>query len=168
MYPGVPRSLALEPGPTAPGVAREHTRLACAGVTSQNQTDAVTLVVSELVTNAGHYSRGNIRLVLRVSRGEAFVAVQDTGPGFTAAPMATDPYREGGRGLFIVAELATDWGIESLGDAGKLVWCVVHAQPRRASKSRAVPAVAFLLGTSNRIDEPGLHQPDRLVGRATA
>lgn len=159
---GVPQSLVLEPGPTAPQAAREHTKLACAGATSQSQADAVTLVVSELVTNAVHYGSGQIRLVLRVSRGEIFVAVQDTGSGFTAPTKDVDPSAEGGRGLFIVAHIASNWGVETRGDAGTLVWCVIPARTRRATGDRSSPTVAFLLGASAE------HQAGRLAGKATA
>ena len=168
MIAGVPQSLVVEPGPSAASAAREHTRLACAGVTSQGQADAVTLVVSELVTNAVRYSHGQVRLVLRVSRGEVFVAVQDTGSGFAVMPLAADPLLEGGRGLFIVAAIANCWGVESLAAAGKLVWCVVDAQALRYTERRATPAVPFLLGSSDRLDEPGEQQPVRLVGVTTA
>ena len=73
--------------------------------------EVVTLVVSELVTNAVRYGRGQIRLVLRVRRGEVFVAVQDGGTAFVLLfLLVANPFRAGGRGLPIIAELASDSG----------------------------------------------------------
>lgn len=107
---------------------REHARRPCVGVTSKRLAHEVTLVVSELVTNAVKYDKGEIRVVLRVSRGEVFVAVQDRGAPFVLPLLVADPFRVGGRGLPIVAELASDWGIDHLGGASNVLWCVVHAR----------------------------------------
>jgi len=153
------QSIVLELGLLAPREAREHARRACAGVTSKRQAEEVRLVVSELVTNAVRHGRGQIRLVLRVRRGEVFVAVQDGGCAFAVPLLVADPFREGGRGLPIVSELASDWAIESLGDAGNVVWCVVHAGARRGAGAGVRPGVAFLLGGTERIDERGSCEP---------
>jgi anti-sigma regulatory factor (Ser/Thr protein kinase) len=158
MKPGQARSLVLELSLSAPRAAREHVRLVCAGVVAPRQADEVALVVTELVTNSVRYGQGQINLVLRARRGEVFVAVQDRGAAFVVPPLAADPLREGGRGLPIVAELATGWGILNLGDAGNLVWCVLHARARAARANRAGPGSSFLLGGSDRMDKPGNHR----------
>ena len=77
------------------------------------------LIVSELVTNAIRYAEPPIRLrLLRDSRLTCEVA-----DGSSTAPRlrharSTD---EGGRGLFLVAQLAHRWGARYTGD-GKIIW----------------------------------------------
>ncbi len=77
------------------------------------------LILSELVTNAIRYATGPIRvrllrdrtLICEVSDGSS------TSPHMTYAA-ATD---EGGRGLFLVAQLAERWGTRYLA-TGKIIW----------------------------------------------
>jgi anti-sigma regulatory factor (Ser/Thr protein kinase) len=132
----------------APTLARRYARLACAGVAPPQLVDDVTLVVSELVTNATIHGEGEIGLVLRVSEGEVFVTVEDHGRNVGPSPRTADPLEQHGRGLTIVAEVASSWGVHSLGDSGKLVWCVVHAPNRLASDGWTSPGIPFLLGAA--------------------
>jgi len=94
------------------------------------------LLLSELVTNsvrhAGVGSESSIGLALRLTADRLSVAVSDPGPGFT--PEITEPGldQEGGRGLFIVDQLADRWGVgdspvtpprgERSTEAGTVVW----------------------------------------------
>uniref|UniRef100_UPI0035A8277F ATP-binding protein n=1 Tax=Kitasatospora aureofaciens TaxID=1894 RepID=UPI0035A8277F len=77
------------------------------------------LVVSELVTNAIRYGGGPVEL--RLIRDKALVCeVSDpsnTQPRLRRA-RTTD---EGGRGLFLVAQLAARWGCR-YGRSGKTIW----------------------------------------------
>ncbi|MFJ3776889.1 SpoIIE family protein phosphatase [Streptomyces sp. NPDC090075] len=77
------------------------------------------LIVSELVTNAIRYAEPPIRLrLLRDSRLTCEVAdASSTAPRLRHA-RSTD---EGGRGLFLVAQLAHRWGARYTGD-GKIIW----------------------------------------------
>jgi anti-sigma regulatory factor (Ser/Thr protein kinase) len=159
-------SETLEPDLAAPRTARQYARLTCAGVASQVRADEVTLVVSELVTNALRHGRGQISLVLRVTPGAVFVAVGDRGPSFDSALVLGVH----GRGLTIVAEIVSSWGVHSLGDGGKLVWCVIREPARQTSAGREDPGIAFLLGLAGRMREPllgGLQRPaiDEGLGR---
>lgn len=127
MTAGSVSSQVLTSEALAPTNARRYARLACEGVAPAELVDDVTLVVSELVTNATIHGEGNIGLVLRVSEGEVFVTVEDHGRKVGSSPRTPDSLEEYGRGLSIVAGVASSWGVQSLGDSGKLVWCVVHA-----------------------------------------
>jgi anti-sigma regulatory factor (Ser/Thr protein kinase) len=138
----------------APTNARRYARAACAGIAPPQLVDDVTLLVSELVTNATIHGEGEIGLVLRVSEGEVFITVEDHGRNVGSSPRAGEPLEEYGRGLTIVAEVASSWGVHSLGDAGKLVWCVVHAPTRLANAGWTSPGIPFLLGASERMSEP--------------
>ncbi|WP_217555851.1 SpoIIE family protein phosphatase [Streptomyces sp. GbtcB6] len=77
------------------------------------------LIVSELVTNAIRYAEPPIRLrLLRDSRLTCEVAdASSTAPRLRHA-RSTD---EGGRGLFLVAQLAHRWGARYTGE-GKIIW----------------------------------------------
>ena len=156
--PGMTATLAhtrvLKSGVLAPGNARAYVREACVGVVPKRLLDDVLLVVSELVTNASTHGRGKISLVLRVSDDEVFVTVQDYGQTLGSSPLAEESFEEHGRGLVIVAEIASSWGVHGLGDSGKLVWCVVHAPERRAYVGWTSPGIEFLLGASERMSEP--------------
>lgn len=82
---------------------------------------ATELVVSELVTNAIRYAGGPIALRLIRSGTSLICEVSDssnTQPRFRRA-RATD---EGGRGLFLVAQLSNRWGSRFEGSAGKTIW----------------------------------------------
>ncbi|MEV2246575.1 SpoIIE family protein phosphatase [Streptomyces sp. NPDC049970] len=78
------------------------------------------LILSELVTNAIRYASGPIRV--RLLRDRTLICeVSDrssTSPHLRQAA-STD---EGGRGLFLVAQLAERWGTRYTDDGGKVIW----------------------------------------------
>ena len=84
----------------------------------------VRLLVSELVTNAvRHANLGDadtIDLVVEVADEALRVEVHDPGGGFVPSAPSPDPARPSGWGLFLVAELADRWGVDS--DDRTLVW----------------------------------------------
>ena len=84
----------------------------------------LNLLVTELVTNsvrhAGVGPASAVGLEVLVRPGCIRAVVSDPGPGFTPAVRDPDPLSEGGRGLFIVDQLAARWGVETAG--GTRVW----------------------------------------------
>ncbi|MEU1275486.1 ATP-binding protein, partial [Streptomyces sp. NPDC005799] len=84
------------------------------------------LVVSELVTNAVRYGGGPIGL--RLIRDAALICEvtdsSNTQPRLRRA-RTTD---EGGRGLFLVAQLTTRWG-SRYGQSGKTIWTEQNLAP---------------------------------------
>jgi anti-sigma regulatory factor (Ser/Thr protein kinase) len=88
-----------------------------------DRTDAVLLVVSELVTNAVRQGDGPVRLTLHVSNGALDVAVFDTGHRM---PVLSDlgPDSTGGRGLHLIDTVCESWGVREEID-GKTVWARV-------------------------------------------
>jgi anti-sigma regulatory factor (Ser/Thr protein kinase) len=105
-----PRHITLTAGPAAAGEARSQVRSAIAAWDVSDDPAVAALLTSELVTNAiSHQAGETIMLVLTCSWGQLRVDVHDTSwamPELVDAPADA----ESGRGLMLVASLATDWG----------------------------------------------------------
>lgn len=97
------------------------------------------LVVSELVTNAIRYGAGPIQLRL-IWHDTLICEVSDssnTAPHLRRART----FDEGGRGLFIVAQLAERWGTRQQSD-GKTIWAELALRP--SPVPTPAPALATL------------------------
>jgi Anti-sigma regulatory factor (Ser/Thr protein kinase) len=112
---------------------RDRARAVLAAWGADEAADDVTLMLSELVTNALAHGDGRISVSLSLNpvTGTLTCAVGDeTADGIDriAAGLArrpdplADDLAEGGRGLTLVALLATDWGVRRTPRAGKAVW----------------------------------------------
>ncbi|MGX2994782.1 ATP-binding SpoIIE family protein phosphatase [Streptomyces sp. JNUCC 64] len=116
----------LEPDERAPGKARRLARVALKRWDLEDLTDAVELLVSEVVTNAVRYASRPVTLrllrtdVLRCEVGDDVPQL----PRLRQA-RATD---EGGRGLYLVNRLARRWGATRL-STGKVVWFELNRNP---------------------------------------
>ena len=101
----------------------------------------VRLLVSELVTNAvrhANLARGDtIDLVVELVDHRLRVEVRDPGGGFVPSAPSPDPARPSGWGLYLVAELADRWGVDS--DDATLVW--FELDRRAAAAGAAAPRV---------------------------
>jgi anti-sigma regulatory factor (Ser/Thr protein kinase) len=123
--PAVARHLDLERGSSSPRRARRFVESACADwQLDQVRVDAV-VVASELVTNAVQHAGTACRLTLRYRAGGLTITVYDQNPDLTL-PLRSVSARAGGRGLggrglFAVAALSSDWGVSRNG-AEKCVW----------------------------------------------
>jgi anti-sigma regulatory factor (Ser/Thr protein kinase) len=82
--------------------------------------ETVTLLTSEVVTNALVHAGSGPELVVRLQRGAVRVEVHDEGP---AVPVrrVIDLEAASGRDMAIVDELAHTWGVEHI-PTGKRVW----------------------------------------------
>jgi anti-sigma regulatory factor (Ser/Thr protein kinase) len=111
--------LTLASDVNAPSAARQAVRDLCRGCERLFIADA-ELVVTELVTNAVAYGRGD-EVVVSLWRGATTIdgRVWDGGSGFTPRPRAPDR-QVGGRGLEVVDTVADSWG--SSGCAPSSVW----------------------------------------------
>lgn len=89
----------------------------------------LSLVVSELVTNALRYGQPPVELEIDSCEHCVTVLVCDGGTGRPVA-RAADEQDEGGRGLLLVTSLASDTGVRP-SPPGKAVWAEL---PRRSSR----------------------------------
>jgi anti-sigma regulatory factor (Ser/Thr protein kinase) len=143
--PGFPRIATRTPGTDLAAVrtARSFTRATLQRWEIADRCDDITLVVSELLTNALEHAaprRGGwpVRIGLLQSQpGTAVLcAVADASP---APPMPVPPghLAESGRGLHVIEEISDGWGYATVPRRGKVVWATFEPA---AGPLRAVPA----------------------------
>ena len=107
--------------------------------------DAATLLTSEIVTNAIQHTRsgadgGTVTIVvIGVAHGVLVEIIDDGSPG--APVVKGDLYAAEGHGLFLVQQLATEWGYLK-DSAGTTVWfhLRVASEPQQATVQADPPA----------------------------
>jgi anti-sigma regulatory factor (Ser/Thr protein kinase) len=120
--------LLLAPTLSAPAAARAFVQQVChywePALPDSTLVDRTILLASELVTNAVVHARTDLRLRLELRGDWLHLAVRDGSPRLLRV-VASDPHAPGGRGLWLVEQLATAWGINRHPDGGKVVWCTL-------------------------------------------
>jgi anti-sigma regulatory factor (Ser/Thr protein kinase) len=109
--------------PDAPGsakVARTFVREALDQWQCDGAVDAAVLIASELVTNAVLHARTAMSVTLALSADRLKVAVRDHNEKVPVIP-PYDIAESTGRGLAMLASIASAWGVEREAD-GKSVW----------------------------------------------
>jgi anti-sigma B factor antagonist len=134
-------ALDLPRDPQAPGRARAELRSALPGRISDADRATLTLLTSELVTNAVIHPapgvEGVVALRITAYADRIRVEVGDDGSGFDLQELPPRPREAGGHGLIVVAGLASRWGTSrrsSPEDDGFCVWFEldVNYQPQAA------------------------------------
>ncbi|MFF0481946.1 ATP-binding protein [Streptomyces sp. NPDC004435] len=114
--------VAMTPGLGRPAQARRmiaaHARL---WRLPDVATDSAMLIASELVTNAVVHGRGSVGLRVALADGELRIEVSDESSVEPRLKTAADDDLSG-RGLFLVAVTARDWGVIN---NGRTVWAVL-------------------------------------------
>lgn len=117
--PGVARTFAFSGD--APAAARHFAVDAVSGWGAGDLADDLALVVTELAANAIVHARSEFTVILSARGDLVRVSVRDTSPlpaAVGAAALAPAPLH----GLWAVNAMASRWGVEPLGRAGKTVW----------------------------------------------
>jgi len=113
-------------------LARVTVQVACSSWRVPEVCEVAVLAVSELVGNAVRHSPdggGTLTLRLSMTPRRLRVEVVDPSPGPGRPTVKRPPAdAESGRGLWLVSELATRWGVEPDG-AGTRVWVEVALEP---------------------------------------
>ena len=131
--PGM-KSVRLAPHPTAPRASRDFVSRTLLDWRLGKHIAATTLVVSELVTNAMIHAGTDIDVTVSEHRQAIRIAVRDHSPELPVdRPGASG---EHGRGLTIVTNLASAWGVLPHTEGGKVVWAVIIADSRAPLESR--------------------------------
>jgi len=133
------RRISLAAGPVAPGKARRHVRAAIYAWDVPVDLTVAALLTSELVTNAIRHEKGEtVLLAITCECGQFRVDVHDTSC-FLPVPVKGLPDTETGRGLLLVASLATEWGFYPT-PAGKAVYFTLAFDAYRdEDANRSVP-----------------------------
>ncbi|MEU1483018.1 SpoIIE family protein phosphatase [Streptomyces sp. NPDC005752] len=85
------------------------------------------LILSELVTNSIRYATGPIRV--RLIRDRTLICEVSDRSSIAPHLRQAAGMDEGGRGLFLVAQLAERWGTRYTDDGGKVIWTEQLLQP---------------------------------------
>jgi anti-anti-sigma regulatory factor/anti-sigma regulatory factor (Ser/Thr protein kinase) len=112
--PSLRDELVLAPIPAASAAARAFVRDTCQywGLALPDATvaDRAVLLAGELVTNAVVHARTEVRLRLELRGDLLHLAVRDGSPRLLRLVTVPDPEAEGGRGLWLVEQLAAPGG----------------------------------------------------------
>lgn len=119
--------LALRPVPASAALARLFVERTLAEWGCDAFLDASRLLVSELVTNAVLHARTDLELVVRLAPHGVRVEVSDGSPSAPVLRRYEDEAMTG-RGLALVEELATRWGVDDRPQGGKAVWFELDQQ----------------------------------------
>jgi anti-sigma regulatory factor (Ser/Thr protein kinase) len=132
--------LELAREPTAPGRARAELREALAERLGETDLATVTLLTSELVTNAVIHpaddASGTVGLRITAYTDRVRIEVTDPGSGFDVGNLPPRPRDYGGHGLIVVEGLASRWGtVRSESPGGFCVWFELDAAASSADAS---------------------------------
>jgi anti-sigma regulatory factor (Ser/Thr protein kinase) len=117
-------SIPLPADPSTAAVARRFVREALGRWRLDRLEPDASLLATELVTNGLRYGGGARSMTLRTRRGRLRIEVADRDPWRSPRLRTPSPTAEGGRGLALVEEVATEWGTRrSRVHRGKVVWC---------------------------------------------
>ena len=121
------QSVDLPADATSPGRARVFVADLLEQWNLLTLVDAATLLTSELVTNAVRHAGTGMELTVSHTDDRTVrIAVTDRAPGADVQVRVSGDDAEGGRGLFLVEQLASGWG-SAVDDNAKTVWFELRA-----------------------------------------
>jgi anti-sigma regulatory factor (Ser/Thr protein kinase) len=116
-------SVDLPPEPASATRARRLARDRLTVLCTPDMLETVSLLVTELVTNAILHARTPLRLVIEAHPDRVRICVEDSSPQQPEVHhYGTDAVT--GRGLALVEQLASSWGVDTT-LTGKVVWCEI-------------------------------------------
>jgi anti-anti-sigma factor len=150
--------LELVRTPAAPARARAELREALAGLLGETDRATLTLLTSELVTNAvihsGQDAGETVGLRITTYAGRVRIEVSDGGSGFAVGALPPRPREYGGHGLVVVEGLSSRWGTTRTGGGGFCVWFEYDYTGAGAEEAAAKPAAEEPAAAELAADEP--------------
>lgn len=169
------RRIRLAPDARSPGIARRMLVAALAEAGRDEVADTVVLLASELCENSVLHAGTEYEVALRIDAAQVLVTVSDRGAGPLEQHLAEPRRRYGraaahGRGLQLLAKLATAWGTQHEQDGTHRTWFSVattDVAPAAPPAALAVEQAAVAGVPSARVHRL-LHLPSELAGRLDA
>ena len=147
--------LELARQPSAPGRARAELREAIAERLNEFDRSTLTLLTSELVTNAVIHpdprAGGPVGLRITAYSDLIRVEVTDAGAGFDLAALPRRPREAGGHGLVVVDGLSSRWGTRRTpiqGGEGFCVWFELDVASEAAGAPRSAEPAESSVATA--------------------
>jgi anti-sigma regulatory factor (Ser/Thr protein kinase) len=109
--------------PASVGAARRFASATLSLWRRTEMVDDVRSAVSELATNAALHAATDFTVTLTLNGSTLRMSVTDGSQRQPRMPRHEDPQSTTGRGLRMIALMATGWGVEPLASGGKTVWC---------------------------------------------
>ena len=169
------RRIRLAPDARSPGLARRMLVAALTEAERDDVADTVVLLASELCENSVLHAGTEYEVALRIDAAEVLVTVSDRGAGPLEQHLAQPRRRYGraaahGRGLQLVAKLATAWGTRHEQDGTHRTWFSVATTDVAPAAPPAALAVeqAAVAGVPSARVRRLLHLPSELAGRLDA
>lgn len=131
--------VVLPPDPTSPARARRLVRRVLDDAGRPEWAEAAELAVTELVTNAALHAHTDIGVCVAVDDVRLRVEVHDGSPVLPGRRQY-DRQATTGRGMALVGALASDYGVCTLEDAGKVVWFEIDGRPDAQSEDELLAA----------------------------
>jgi anti-sigma regulatory factor (Ser/Thr protein kinase) len=107
-----------------PGVRAELRRHATTGSPDPDMLDQLILAFDEMASNALRHGGGDVRATVRFTADAYLIEVSDAAPAAPPTPAVGRDPSEGGLGLYLIAEMATEhgWYVEA---GAKYVWALL-------------------------------------------
>jgi len=107
-----------------PGVRAELRRTAAAGGPDPDLVDQLVLALDEMASNALRHGGGEVRATVRLTDDAYLIEVSDSAAAAPPTPAVGRDPSEGGLGLYLIAEMATEhgWYVEN---GTKFVWALL-------------------------------------------
>jgi anti-sigma regulatory factor (Ser/Thr protein kinase) len=116
-------SVDLPPEPASASRARSLAREELEPSLSRDTVETIALLVTELVTNAILHARTPLQLHIESKPDRVRICVEDSS-NEQPAVRRYEFDAVTGRGLALVEQLASSWGVDTT-PSGKVVWCEV-------------------------------------------
>lgn len=107
-----------------PAVRAELRRTAAAGGPDPDLLDQLVLALDEMASNALRHGGGDVRATVRLTDDAYLIEVSDSAAAAPPTPAVGRDPSEGGLGLYLIAEMASEhgWYVEK---GAKFVWALL-------------------------------------------